>query len=499
MKNNNFKKILAVNGKLLIVLMIVLTACKKDFLDVDPQGSETSALFPKSAEDARLAVNASYTALREWNYHSGGFPILDIMSDEATKGSNPGDAARLNLFDSFQFTASSTDIFPWYSALYKAVKRANIVIEKIPPIAMDENLKTRYIAEARFLRAFSYFTLVRAFGDVPMVVTTTPDYTLVRSPKQVIYDEVIIKDLEFAMTNLPEKDQYSENDIGRATAGAAKSLLAKVYLYLKDYQKAANYSVQVIKSNQYNLETEFTDAFSLAGQFGKESVFEIGAAPFEDFSQGGNQFANTQGVRGDPNKGWGFNRPSIALINSFEPNDKRKLGTVIFLGETIDGVLINGDPATADTTWTDATHTTIAELETYNRKVWTPGTTTVEEWGYNIREIRYSDVLLIAAEALNEIGKSDSALIFLNRVRDRAGVAEETSVSQSVLRDKIFNERHLEFAMEGQRFFDLVRTGRAAQVLGPYGFATGKNELFPIPESEIELSGGTLTQNPNWH
>jgi len=108
-------------------------------------------------------------------------------------------------------------------------------------------------------------------------------------------------------------------------------------------------------------------------------------------------------------------------------------------------------------------------------------------------------VLLIAAEALNEIGKSDSALIFLNLVRDRAGVAEETSVDQSVLRDKIFNERHLEFAMEGQRFFDLVRTGRAAQVLGPYGFATGKNELFPIPESEIELSGGTLTQNPNWH
>ena len=108
-------------------------------------------------------------------------------------------------------------------------------------------------------------------------------------------------------------------------------------------------------------------------------------------------------------------------------------------------------------------------------------------------------MLLIAAEALNEIGKSDSALIFLNRVRDRAGVAEETSVSQSVLRDKIFNERHLEFAMEGQRFFDLVRTGRAAQVLRPYGFATGKNELFPIPESEIELSGGTLTQNPNWH
>ncbi|HNY07594.1 MAG TPA: RagB/SusD family nutrient uptake outer membrane protein, partial [Bacteroidales bacterium] len=202
---------------------------------------------------------------------------------------------------------------------------------------------------------------------------------------------------------------------------------------------------------------------------------------------------------GDPNKGWGFNRPSIALINSFEPGDKRKLGTVIFLGETIDGILINGDPATADTTWTDATHTTIAEFETYNRKVWTPGTTTVEEWGYNIREIRYSDVLLIAAEALNEIGKSDSALIFLNEVRDRAGVAEETSVDQSVLRDKIFNERHLEFAMEGQRFFDLVRTGRATQVLGPYGFIPGKNELLPIPESEIELSGGTLTQNPNWH
>ncbi|HYV92031.1 MAG TPA: RagB/SusD family nutrient uptake outer membrane protein [Chitinophagales bacterium] len=484
---------------LLLTCILMSVSCGKKFLEVSPQGSLTDALFPQNAADALLATNAVYGSFHNWSYWSGGFPILDIMSDDANKGSNPGDAARLVLFDNFQFSPTASDIFPWYSALYQSVKSANVVIEKIPPIVMDESLKKRYIAEARFLRAMFYFNLVRAFGDVVKVTTVIADPNLTRSPKDEIYNEVIIPDLLFAIDNLPEQSDYAAEDVGRASRGAAKSLLAKVYLYQKDFVNAEKYSLEVINSGQYTLESDFANAFSLAGQFGAESVFEIGSRPLEgDLSQGANQFANTQGVRGNPNKGWGFNRPSVNLMNSFEPGDKRRDATIIFLGETIDGVPIVGDVSTPDTTWSDSSHTIISEIETYNQKVWVPGTTTAEEWGYNIRVIRYAEVLLIAAEALNEDGQGNAGLPFLNMVRERAGLNDITETDQTLLRQIIRNERRYELAMEGDRFFDLVRTGQAAQVLGPLGFVVGKNELFPLPQSEIDLSGGRLTQNPGW-
>lgn len=480
---------------LLIACALLLTiSCKKDFLEIAPQGSLTDAFFPNSANDALLAVNAVYGSLHNWNYHSGGFPILDILSDDSHKGSNPGDAARLVLFDNYQFTATASDIYPWYSAMYLAVKAANVVIEKVPAINMNEGLKSRYIAEARFLRAMFYFNLVRTFGDVPKVTTVITERKLARSPKQEIYDEIILPDLIHAAQTLPDKTGYGTDEEGRATNFAAKALLAKVYLYLGNYTLAEQYALEVINSTQYDLMPDFADAFSVNGQYGQESIFEIGARPFETSAQGGNQFANTQGVRGVPNKGWGFNRPSINLINAFEAGDLRKDATVVFLGETIDGVYIQGDLSTQDTIYTDATNTAIKEIETYNQKVWTPGSTTVEQWGYNIRVLRYAEVLLIAAEASFRNGNIAQALDFTNQLRQRAGLSLLTSIT---LND-IFKERRAEMAMEGDRFYDLVRTGQAAEVLGPLGFQTNKHELFPLPQSEIDLSEGTLSQNPNW-
>ncbi|MBC8047101.1 MAG: RagB/SusD family nutrient uptake outer membrane protein [Fimbriimonadaceae bacterium] len=483
----------------ILIISITISSCKKDFLDVSPQGSLTEALFPQTEADAFLAINAVYGSLHNWSYWSGGFPILDIMSDDARKGSNPGDAGRLNLVDNFTFTPTLTDIFPWYSALYQSVKSANVVIERIPPIEMDETLKTRYIAEAKFLRAMFYFNLVRAWGDVPKVTTVVADPDLPRSPKMEIYNEIIIPDLLEAINNLPEKNDYNSDDLGRATKGAAKTLLAKVYLYLKDYENASLYALEVINSAQYILESDFSNAFSLTGQFGIESIFEVGARPFEEGPLlGGNQFANTQGVRGVPNKGWGFNRPSLSLINSFAADDIRKDATIIFLGETIDGVFIQGDVATNDITYTDDSETDTLEIECYNQKVWVPGETTVSEWGYNIRVLRYAEVLLIAAEALNENGNSGDALFYLNQIRTRAGLIDFTEAEQTLLRNEIIDQRRFEFAMEGERFYDLVRTGKAPEILGPLGFIEGKNELFPIPQSEIDLSGGAITQNPGW-
>ena len=485
-------------SRVALIALFVTTGCMDNFLEQKPQGTLTDATFLQSSKDAELATNAIYSSMRDWFYHSGGFPILDIMTDDATKGSNPGDGAIINLFETFQYSQSTGDISRWYSALYKSVRRSNIVMESLPSIAMDEALKNRLMGEARFLRALFYFDLVRAFGDLPKVTTANPPLKIDRSPKQEIYEEIIFPDLNFAISNLPEKSDYANTDLGRATKGSAKALLAKVYLFLGDYTNAEKYSMEVILSSQYQLEQNFSNAFSLKGQHGVESIFEIGALPQEDTDQGGNQFANTQGVRGKPNKGWGFNRPSLNLINFYEANDPRKDATIVFLNETIDGIFIEGDANTPDTTYTDASKVQIKEIETYNQKVWASDSTTLGQWGYNMRVIRYADVLLIAAEALNENGKTSDALVYLNLVRSRVGLASFNNTDITIVRTKIWNERRAELAMEGHRFWDLVRIGRADEVLGPLGFISGKHELFPIPQSEIDLSEGQLTQNSGW-
>ncbi len=489
-------KLNSTTTSILLISMFSVVGCMDSFLDQKPQGVQTEEVFLKSAQDAQLATTAIYNIFLDWNYHCGGYPLLDIMSDDAYKGSSPGDGGGIALFDKFQFTPSAGDISRWYSALYKGVRRANIVIENVPSVAMDETIKNRLLGEARFLRAFFYFDLVRAFGDLPKITTPTPPRIVGRSPKAEIYNEIIVPDLLVAINNLSEKSEYAATEAGRATKGAAKAMLAKVYLFLGDTENAEKYALEVIASSQYDLEDNFGDAFSLQGQFGVESVFELGAEP----NSGGSQFANTQGVRGTPNRGWGFNRPSVELINFFETDDVRKEATVIFLGETIDGILIDGDPGSPDVIYANPpTNTIVKELETYNQKIWVPGTGTIEEFGYNRRIIRYSDVLLMAAEALNENEKTSLALDPLNEVRERAGLLPVDETDQDIVRQIIANERRAELAMEGHRFWDLVRTGKAAEVLGPLGFMVGKHELFPIPQSEIDLSEKKIEQNPNWN
>ena len=261
--------------------------------------------------------------------------------------------------------------------------------------------------------------------------------------------------------------------------------------------------MQVINSNEYSLEPLFINANGVDGNNGIESVFEIGALQVEGTESGGDQYANTQGVRGSPNKGWGFNRPTENLRGSFEPGDPRLKGTIIDLGDTIDGVPIIGDGPTPDVTKDGSGN--IIEVECYNRKVWVPGDNTITQWGHHRRILRYADVLLMAAEALNENGKQSQALTYLNMVRERARQGNNSilpdiiTTDQALLSDTIMLERRHELAMEGcHRFWDLVRTGRAAAILGPLGFVTGKHELLPIPQSEIDISQGTLTQNPNY-
>lgn len=487
----------------LIPVLLLAVGCE-DFLEQKPQGQLLQTSFPVTAADALAATNAAYASLRNWYFNFGGYPIADIMSDDARKGSSPADQlSTVGSYDNFTINVQQDGLDRWWSALYQGIKATNIVLTYIPNIAMDDALKTRYLAEARFLRALYYFDLVRAWGDVPKVTSPEPPLDLVRSPVQEIYDEIILPDLMFAYANLPEKNGFTGSDVGRATKGAVRAYLAKVYLFLPtpDYVNAEKYALEVINSSLYDLETDFGDATGIDGNFGIESIFEVGAAPNDGLENGGAQYANTQGIRGAPNRGWGFNRPSPDLMNSFEANDPRKDATIIFLGEVLDGVVTLGDFTCPDTTYQNSV---IIEIECYNQKVWTPGNNTQSQWGHHRRLMRYADVLLMAAEALNENGDPATALTHLNYVRQRARTGavpgtlpDITETNKDLLRDIIINERRHELAMEGHRFWDLVRTGKATAVLGPLGY-TDKYKLLPVPQTQIDLSKGRLTQNPGW-
>jgi hypothetical protein len=485
------------------IILLLQGGCES-FLQKDPQGQLISSLFPVNASDALLATNAAYTTLRDNGYHFGLFPITDIMSDDAHKGSNPGDQqTTIGPYDNFTFnsTTDGGDLDRWWSTLYLGIKRANVVIEKIPLIQMDTALRSEYVAEAKFLRATFYFDLVRAWGGVPIVTTLDPPAKLVRSSKDQVYS-LILSDLNYALNYLPEKSQQASKDIGRATKGAARSYLAKAYLFQGDFVNAEKYALQVINSHEYDLEPVFTDANSVNGEQGIESIFEIGASASEASDGPGDQYGNVQGVRGTPNRGWGFNRPTPDLRKSFEAGDPRLKGTIIDLLDVLDGDTIKGDGQTPDVTLLP--DNSIWETECYNRKVWTPGNDVPSQFAYNRRLMRYADVLLMAAEASNENGETMQALTYLNKVRARARqgnntiLPDITETNKDLLRDLILNERRHELAMEGQRFWDLVRTNKAVSVLGPLGFQSGKHELLPIPQNQIDLGQGSLTQNPNW-
>jgi hypothetical protein len=486
------------------ITILFIFGCKDEFLERPPQATLVAGNFPSTSEEAVIATNGIYNTLRIWGIYSGGFPLIDIMTDEMVKGSNPGDGVQVLNFQDYTFTSDDGNIESWYRTLYLGIRRSYLVLEKVPAIEMNGELKSRLLGEARFLRSFFYFSLVQAFGDVPYVESSEAPDGLERTDAEIIYNEIIFPDLIYAIENLPEKSEYSNDDAGRITKGAARAMLSRIHLYRGEFPEVATYALEVINSQQYDLEDEFQMAFRVATEHGQESVFEIGAIPENSFSLGGNQYANTQGVRGTPNWGWGFGRPSYPWVEKLnDADDPRLEGSVIFLGDVIDGVTIQGDGTTPDTTY--AEDGTIKEIEVYNRKVYATGERNADRWGHNRRVIRYADVLLMAAEALNETGNAPQALTYLNEVRQRARGGNDqilpdiTTTDPNQLREIIYEERSRELAFEGLRYWDLIRTDRAEEVLGPFGFVAGKHELFPIPQSEINISEGKISQNPNWN
>lgn len=483
MKKNFTYKALAA----MLTVTAVFTSCDDD-LNVAPRDTINEQDFLNNPDNAVQLVNGVYNKMLDYNMYS--FPwigIASITSDDADKGSTPGDTgADKHKMDQLTFDPSDISFDDVWKGRYAGIYRANNALFYLEELSIDESLKNRLIGEVKFLRAFWYFDLVRCFGGVPVVVDKIP-----LNDTQVINDEVFTKktkeevyaqieaDLEDAIGKLPLKSEYGLSDLGRATKGSAQALKAKVHLYQQEWDMAFALSGDVISSGQYALMDDYALVWREAGENMEESVFEVQAT----LSKGLRDYTNVQGPRGTPDLGWGFNVPSLSLLNSYEDGDLRKDATILFVPSTLwDGFVA---PATLNN-------------PRYNYKAYQ--SSIAEPWNgdrgstaKNHRLLKYSDVILIRAEAGYQLGNTGEAQDMVNQLRTRAGLPEITGITLQ----QIYNERRWEMAMEYERWFDLVRTGQALSAMAADGktFIPGKHEVFPIPAPQITASGGRLIQN----
>lgn len=484
----------------LIIALLALSAstgCKKDWLTPAPENTliQTDSTF-LDPDNAEKFVNSCYNWSLQWGQHVFSWiGMSSITSDDADKGSDPGDlGADKDQMDALSYTPTSLSILEVWEANYTGIGRCNQAVENIPKFEeLDPGLASRLVGEAKFLRAYYYFNLVRCYGAVPKIARVYTgeeadqiyaDYS--NTPVEEIY-ALIEEDLIDAASKLPAKSAYDAKDLGRATKGAAQALLAKIYLYQKKWTESLAAANDVINSGEYELEPDYAMIWRQSHENGVESIFEIQAQNGEEGWAIGGYFS-TQGPRGTivgGYDGWGFNSPSEDLEAAYEPNDVRKAATIYYVGQTLwDGAVVES-----------------ASNPRYNYKAYASQSMedNYDSWnsGKNIRILRYGEVLLIKAEAANELGQTNDAADALNLIRERAGLGDTNASSQADLRDAIYKERRVEMAMEHDRFFDLVRTGRAGAVMRAHGknFVDGKNEVFPIPQKHIDLSQGNLKQN----
>lgn len=487
-----------------LVLGISLAGCKKDFLDREPLGRYIQDdLAAGSFESQIFGV---YAAMRAEGVSGVKFvAVHSIRSDDAEKGSSVSDAVDAeNFFDNFQYTRDFWLLNDYWGDHYKLIGLANNVIDDIDSIGATDMPTLVNRAEAKFMRAYAYFNLVRSFGEVPLInfkVATAAEANIPKSTVAQIYAQ-IDADLQEAATTLPVS--WESQFIGRLTKGAANALRAKTYLYRQNWGAALAAAKEVINSGRYSLHPNYSMIFREEGENSSESIFEIQAhyTPTQNF---GIQYATVQGVRGAGNwdLGWGWNTPTQSLANAFEANDPRKDATLLYSGQVNTPYNELVPPATA-----------VVPRPYWNKKVYTNPAVRQQvnsrfgQW-MNLRVIRYADVLLMAAEAATELGGTQNitdALGWLEMVRARARsgapagtLPRVTTTNQGELRNAIRHERRVELGMENERFFDLVRWGIAQQVFQAHGKTfEPRDRYLPIPQPEIDKSGGVLKQNPDY-
>ena len=488
MKNKFF------NNILLIVLSLGFIGCE-DYVDYEASENYTIVAddYFKTSADYEAALVGTYDVL-QWNIYS--VMIGDIASDNSfCGGESATDVIGMQKIDDMIHVPNNDQLTSTWKWLYEGINRANYMIENKDKL--DFSRKAELYGEVHFLRAYYYFELVKIFGDVPLFtdsrLTASDSNTLTRAPKASVYAQ-IEKDLNDAIAVLPAEKSTD----GRATAFTSHALLGKVYLYQDKFTEAADILEPLI--GLYTLPSSLQSVFYNSGQNGPESVFEVQHSKNSNwydwgFPQGseGSFAIIHHGPRGYNGSvyasGWSFNVPTQDLYDAYDVTDTRR------------GVAILDIEAWAESTGAEYSkgyeHTGYFNHK-YIPRAGLSGAQQELNYGINFRAIRYADVLLMAAEANSRKASPNEtkAQNYLNQVRARAfgNSSKASSSTGATLTKEIWNERRLELAMEGHRFFDLVRTGEAAVKIT--GFVAGKHEVFPIPQTEIDISG--LTQNAGY-
>lgn len=498
----NENKLYDMKPYIIILSSVLLIASCSDFLDIRPEGTTPAqGLDYSKTENIFKPVSAAYASLRSGNMH--GFPyicIFEIASDNADKGSSPEDNPSALAFDEFSADASNYIVNDLWTGCYAVVSAANNAIGQMTLFReATKNPETLlYIdqceAEARTIRAYAYFNLTRAFGSVPIVDTllTSEQLASVKQATAARLYDFIADDLDFAISCL--LDSYPSSYAGRITSYTARAIKAKAMMYARKWDEVAALTDEIISSGRFGLLEDFRKVFAMDGENSVESLFEIQSSTLGDVTGDAPymEYAYIQGPRGNtPSnmQGWGFCTPSEDLVAFYDARGEtvRPATTLLYRGSvTPEGDLIS--PACTN--------------PIYNGKCYTPSA--YNNWSHNgygfdhnVRILRYSDVLLMYAEALlNGAAQGTSGLDAadaVNLVRDRAKLQPLDAVT---LQD-VWDERRAELAMEEDRFFDLVRTSQAGTVLAGKGFKVGKNELMPIPANQRQLNPG-LVQNPGY-
>ncbi|HEY5507840.1 MAG TPA: RagB/SusD family nutrient uptake outer membrane protein [Paludibacter sp.] len=487
------------------VVAVLLGACS-DFLDKAPEDTINTSNFFKTEADAIGAINGAYQPLQWPKLYNMRMWTTDIMAGNSIVGGNGGtDGIETQDEANFITSTDNQGVLDMWRGPWPGILRSNIILQKVPDMTISASIKKRVLGEAYFLRAHYYFILVQFFGDVPLVLQPVgpgDDLRPVRTPKADVYKQ-IVSDLSAAINLLPQREQYSASDLGRASLGSAEGMLAKVELTLGNYQRVVNLC-DSIKGMGYELNTNYADNFNPATENSVESLFEVqytsGAG--YDFWSNENQSSWLSAFTGPRGSnmvaaGYGWDQPTQEFVNAYETGDLRKDVTVLYEGcPKFDGMDYKKSYSTTG----------------YNlRKFLVPlsVSSTSDNSPLNFPVLRYADVLLIKAEALNELGKTAEAQLAasdanatLNKVRMRAGLANVSGLDQTALRDKILHERRMELAFEGQRWLDLIRVND-----GQYGISflhsigksnmSAKYLLFPVPQKERDANPN-LSQNTGY-
>ncbi|HMO62459.1 MAG TPA: RagB/SusD family nutrient uptake outer membrane protein [Ferruginibacter sp.] len=487
---------------LAVPLIALFSGCKK-FLDRKPLTATLDDLTQGGLEGQ---IYGLYASMRNPDGATGcgngfgGIPWLAVhgfRSDDTEKGSSQSDGADWGvIFDEFQYVKDHWSINTYWDNHYTFIGLTNEAIYYADSLGLDDPASLTNVAEAKFMRAFAYFDLVRTFGEVPKIdfkVNSVTQSCIAKSSVPELYS-FIEADLQYAEQHLPLS--WGSKYPGRLTSGAAKTLLGKVLLYQQKWATALGKLKEVILTGQYSLASDYTKIFTEDGENNSESIFEIQC--YEGPNQTDyywNWYAVAQGVRGSGewDLGWGWNTPTESLVAAYPVGDLRKNATILFSGENdgIYGAVLPSYPAEVPRKY-------------WNKKVYTNPTVRAftgdrQGWWVNQRQLRYADVLLMAAEAANEIGgaaNQNDAETWLNMIRSRVSLSGVSFVNQAQMRTAIQNERRWEMGMENERFFDLVRWGTASTVLGSLGYQN-RHRYYPIPQPIIDRCS-LITQNPEW-